>query len=99
MMSSGRTTSVSLVRGHPEALSLQGLPIVWRKTFAADATIDAVIREFCSRHRLIVDTCILEHTGHPLRCGVRLDQVFKNIVALVDVGFTRSRQLALLRVL
>lgn len=59
----------------PEALSLQGLHILWRKMFAADATRDAVIREFCSRHRLIVDTCILKHAGHPLRCGVRLDQV------------------------
>lgn len=59
----------------PEALSLQGLHILWRKMFAADATMDAVIREFCSRHRLIVDICILKHAGHPLRCGVRLDQV------------------------
>ena len=81
----------------PEALSPQGLPILWRKTFAADATIDGVIREFCSRHRLIVDTCVLEHAGHPLGCGVRLDQVFENIVALFDEGFTRSRPQVSLR--
>jgi len=73
------------------------LPILWRKTFAADATIDAVIREFCSRQRLTVDTCILEHAGHPLGCGVRLDQVFENIVALFDEGFTRSRPQVSLR--
>ena len=67
-------------------MCLQGLHVLWRKTFAADANVDAVIREFCTRQRLIVDTCILEHAGHPLSRDVRLDQVFENVVALLHEG-------------
>ena len=37
------------------------------------------------------------HAGHPLKCGVRLHQVFVNMGALLDEGFARSRRQVSLR--